>query len=78
MKAKYDAWKATQRCVDCGETRTVLLECDHVRGEKVDNVATMVRKGRSWKAIESELAKCEIRCVVCHRLKTSEQFEWAD
>lgn len=77
MKTKYEAWKSSQRCVDCGETRTVLLDCDHVRGEKVDNVAAMVRQGRSWAAIEAEIAKCEVRCVVCHRLKTSEQFDWA-
>lgn len=56
-------------CVDCGETDIVVLEFDHVR-DKVADVATYANSGRSWERIWAEIAKCEVRCANCHRLKT--------
>ena len=57
-------------CVDCGETDPIVLDFDHVRGEKVDNIATMTGKGRALSVIKKEIAKCEVRCANCHRRKT--------
>ena len=61
-------------CVDCGETHPVLLEFDHVRGEKVNSVCDLIRRGSGWAKIEFEISKCEVRCCRCHRLKTAKQF----
>lgn len=61
-------------CVDCGETNPVLLEFDHVRGDKVNSVCNLISRGFGWNKIESEISKCEVRCCKCHRLKTAEQF----
>lgn len=63
-------------CVDCGDDRWQVLEFDHVRGKKHYNIATMVIKGFSLDTVVAELAKCEVRCASCHRLKTREQFDW--
>ena len=63
-------------CTDCGETKLVLLECDHVRGKKDKNIADMMRSGYSWNRISTELEKCDVRCVRCHRLKTAKDFGW--
>ncbi len=62
---------------ECGEGRPVLLEFDHVDPEtKVRAVTDMVRRGYRWETVEAEIAKCVVRCVVCHRLRTAEQFGW--
>lgn len=54
-------------CVDCGETDPVVMEFDHVRGEKINNVSAMVAKAyRLWR-IEQEIEKCDVRCANCHR-----------
>lgn len=54
-------------CVDCGETDPVVLEFDHVRGEKLADITRM--GDRSGAAIQAEIAKCEVRCANCHRRK---------
>lgn len=64
-------------CVDCGETDPVVLDFDHVRGEKSYNVGAAISGScRSWKSIMIEIAKCEVRCANCHRKKTAAQFSW--
>jgi len=61
-------------CADCGETNPVLLEFDHVRGEKLNSVCDLIRRGSGWPKIEAEINKCDVRCCRCHRLKTAKQF----
>ena len=63
-------------CIDCGQTDIRVLEFDHVRGEKSNNIARMVGEGFSWSSIEAEIAKCEVRCANCHRIKTNERSGW--
>lgn len=63
-------------CVDCGNDNPVVLEFDHVRGEKKRSVAKMVRQGLSVKTLMAEIAKCEVRCANCHRIKTATQLGW--
>lgn len=56
-------------CIDCGQSDIRVLEFDHVRGNKSNNIAWMVGKGSSWSTIETEIEKCEVRCANCHRIK---------
>src|SRR5207247_9126089 len=60
----------THACVDCGETDIVVLQFDHLR-DKSMNISTLIRNGASWTRIEQEIAKCEVRCANCHRLRTA-------
>lgn len=56
-------------CVDCGETNPLLFQFDHVRGEKEGSVSAMW----STKRIIEEIPKTDIRCVNCHRVKSTKE-----
>ena len=62
--------KAMRGCIDCGESDPVILEFDHVRGDKVMNVADMVNQSYGISTIKEEIRKCEVRCANCHRKVT--------
>lgn len=63
-------------CVDCGESDPVVLEFDHVRGEKIRDVSTLVCSAISWQRIVAEIQKCDVRCANCHRRKTARERGW--
>jgi hypothetical protein len=58
-------------CVDCGNSDVRVLEFDHVRGNKSFGIATKMKC--SWKVIEKEIEKCDVRCANCHRIVTGER-----
>ena len=63
-------------CVDCGNTDHRVLEFDHRDPTtKVADVSDMMRN-RSLAVVQSEVAKCDVRCANCHRIRTAEQFGW--
>ena len=59
--------------MDCGESDSVVLEFDHVTGDKRSSIANYVRSGRSWNLIVNEVQKCEVRCANCHRRVTAQR-----
>lgn len=63
-------------CIDCSQTDVRVLEFDHVRGKKSGNISRMLGLGFSWPTIEAEIAKCEVRCANCHRIRESKKGGW--
>lgn len=58
-------------CVGCGNKfPTCVMEFDHVRGTKLFNLGDMFHKGLSRKSILEEIAKCDLVCANCHRIRT--------
>lgn len=63
-------------CVDCGEKDHLVLEFDHIRGQKRAEVSTLVHDTLSWEKISEEISKCEVRCANCHKRRTAKQLGW--
>ena len=56
-------------CVDCGGSfEACVMDFDHVRGVKKDDVSRMARYKLS--TILEEIAKCDLVCANCHRIRT--------
>jgi hypothetical protein len=62
--------KLAQGCVDCGyREHPAALDFDHLPGqEKVGTLSRMLWHRRE--VVEREIAKCEVVCANCHRIRT--------
>lgn len=70
MRSRIQEIKLSAGCVDCGyKENSWALHFDHLE-DKEDCVSIMVHNRYSWGRIKSEIEKCQIRCVVCHRIRT--------
>ncbi len=77
IKQKLYEFLLTQKCIDCGESEVLYLDFDHRDpANKSFNLAVAMNRGFAWSKIQSEIEKCDIRCVKCHRRRTAEQFGW--
>lgn len=56
-------------CRDCDNKDIRVLDFDHVRGTKRASVSDLVRRGSDWKIVAAEIAKCDVRCSNCHRVR---------
>ena len=71
-----NAVKSLSQCIDCGEKNPVVLDFDHVKGNKIMCISNMVRNSYSIETIKKEIKKCEIRCANCHRIVTYNRIKW--
>ena len=56
--------------MDCGQSFPYyVMDFDHVRGTKIRNLSAGWQSA-SRSALEGELAKCEVVCSNCHRIRT--------
>jgi hypothetical protein len=76
LHKKVFKYFSSHACVDCGESDPMVLEFDHVEGEKRADVSRMISDYCSWALIMEEIAKCEVRCANCHRRKTAREQGW--
>ena len=64
------AKKKSTPCIDCGiQYSPWIMQFDHVRGNKINNVAALVAKGSLRKLLE-EIDKCDVVCSNCHANRT--------
>ena len=68
-----DGLKLRSGCVDCGYSEhAVALDFDHRPGE-----IKLFSIGIKWEGalvpLLAEIAKCDIRCANCHRVRTAER-----
>jgi hypothetical protein len=68
-----DSMKRQTPCADCGNKfPPECMDFDHVRGDKVGGISSMFMAPMA--ALEAELAKCEIVCANCHRIRTRKRL----
>jgi hypothetical protein len=65
------------KCVDCKKTdlHPALYDFHHKDGEEKECQWAKLRL-RSWDRITKELDKCELLCVLCHRLRHIDPDLW--
>src|ERR1700690_2455576 len=63
-------------CVDCGEPDPVVLDFDHVRGEKAWPINSIIVSWMSLNTLTQEISKCDVRCANCHRRRHSKENSW--
>lgn len=73
--AEARAWvrelKESNPCQDCGISYPwYVMDFDHVRGEKFDNVSKLLANAAAKSKIQAEIDKCELVCSNCHRERT--------
>lgn len=76
LKSLMVDYLLTHPCLDCGEDDIVVLDFDHVTGNKRFNISDAMRKGLSLEAVQQEISKCIVRCANCHRRKTAKDQNW--
>ena len=71
LKRKLWEIKENSGCVDCGEKYPHwMLDFDHKpEFEKIDSPTKIMQK-YSWEKALEEVAKCDIVCPNCHRVRT--------
>jgi len=71
FRVKIDLLKRGS-CCDCGGTFSpVAMDFDHVCGEKMYCISQMGEM--RWERVLEEIAKCDLVCSVCHRVRTHER-----
>jgi hypothetical protein len=74
IKETFLEWLSDKSCMDCGIDDIRVLEFDH-RGDKKYNISDLIGRGQD-KNLLNEIEKCDIICANCHRIRTSNQFNW--
>jgi hypothetical protein len=77
------AYKLERGCVDCGfKGHPAALEFDHLPGrEKKFNISQRIAAAVDREALLAEMAKCEVVCANCHRVRTftrADHGAWKD
>jgi hypothetical protein len=70
-----DRIKTESSCVTCGfRGQAIQFDFDHRPGtKKVANIAALITKG-TIEDFVAEIAKCEVICANCHRIRTAERW----
>lgn len=71
LQAHVNSLKSSTPCADCKKHfHPCIMDFDHVRGTKRNDVSTLVNRAVSFKVLNLEIAKCELVCSNCHRMRT--------
>ena len=64
-------FKRNNPCTDCGSTYPFyVMDLDHIRGTKLMDISRLVSRGASLSKLSTEIAKCDLVCANCHRIRT--------
>ena len=67
-----------QPCADCGITYPpYVMDFDHVRGEKVDEISRAGMLMATISTLLAEIEKCDVVCSNCHRERTFQRKQYS-
>lgn len=66
-------------CMDCGGTfPPIVMDFDHRDGmTKMGNISNLIKRW-SWERLLAEVAKCDLICANCHRIRTARRSGWVE
>jgi hypothetical protein len=71
-----EEYKLVRGCVDCGyRDHPAALDFDHRPDEVKGFTISEKKEVYSQERLLVEMAKCDIRCANCHRIKTRQRFD---
>jgi len=69
IRRHIDGVKMARGCIDCGyAAHPAALDFDHLSDKSIN-----VSSAKSIAQADAEIAKCEVRCANCHRVKSWER-----
>ena len=75
IAARWQEFKKTQSCAQCGENHVATLDFHHVIRSKSNKKVHLMAQQNSWEKITEELKKCIVLCANCHRKLHYEENE---
>lgn len=77
LKAQMLEYLRDKSCTNCGVSDIRVLEFDHIDPSKKSfSIARGIGSALSWASILAEIAKCQILCANCHKIRTANQQGW--
>ena len=71
LRRDYVKSRKNLPCMDCGKSYPwYVMDFDHVRGGKKFNLSIVGSMVCSFEKIDKEIAKCDLVCANCHRIRT--------
>lgn len=67
-------FKDGKPCADCRESfPSYVLDFDHRDQTTKTIIVSRIARTQSWRRLHAELAKCDVVCANCHRVRTHAQ-----
>lgn len=74
LSDKVKSLKETTPCCDCERLfPACCMDFDHKATNKHAEVGALVARCASWNVVEAEIAKCDLVCACCHRIRTQKR-----
>jgi len=76
LRSKVDALKTMNPCKDCGNKFPAeCMDYDHTDPTmKSSGISILVDRNTVWRTILDEIAKCDLVCANCHRIRTKQRY----
>lgn len=79
-RARMREWLIEQKnkpCADCrGSFPYFVMDFDHREGEDKKLIVSRAICALSWRRMLEEIAKCDLVCANCHRVRTYKRDTW--
>lgn len=73
LRKKWDDFKATLKCINCGYNHPAALDFHHVIMDPNNEKVYRLLANRSYSRVMEEIKKCVVLCANCHRIHHHEE-----